>query len=371
MSMKKFILMAAVLTVSVVASARNWRINYDENSGADFKTLKAACESAEVMKGDVLYMEPGFHYGSEADNTITKSGLKIVGPGWGFKTNADEAIEIATTNFLNNISIKADSVHLVGVHIEGKDIVFAKSTSASNPHKGVTIERCKCSKIYASERDLSNSIIRNNFITYELDLGYSISYGCRVNHSIIEGNIIIGFARLGYKSLGSLFDHNTIVSGSGNDNLISSGNGGFQITNNIFIHKANSVNVFYDYNATVVNNNIFSITSEQYAADAASSFPTYSKYPSNQCVGATVANTFVNQVSGDYFDEAMRYTVLEGSVAKTAASNGGECGAFGGAHPYVLNGRPTGIPYLYDVDVPEQPTNNQLTITFKVAGQNE
>ena len=101
--MKKFILMAAVLTVSVVAGARNWRINYDDNSGADFKTLKAACESADVKKGDVLYIEPGFHYGSEADNTITKSGLKIVGPGWGFKTNAGEAIEMATTHFTNNI----------------------------------------------------------------------------------------------------------------------------------------------------------------------------------------------------------------------------------------------------------------------------
>ena len=370
--MKKFILMAAVLTVSVVASARNWRINYDDNSGADFKTLKAACESADVKKGDVLYIEPGFHYGSEAENTISKVGLKIVGPGWGFKTNAGEAIEIATTNFLNNISIKADSVHLVGIHLEGHEIVFSKSTSESNPNKGITIERCKCTRIYGFRIYFSNLIIRNNFITSELSLGENGNgNGCRLNQSIIEGNIITGFVKLGYDCVGSRFDHNTVIGGSGTTRLISSGSGGFQITNNILINKANSEYVFADYNATVVNNNVLSITPEQYAADAASSYPTYSNYPLNQFVGATVANTFVNQVSGDYFDEAMRYIVLEGSVAKTAASNGGECGAFGGAHPYVLNGRPTGIPYLYDVDVPSQPTDNQLKITFKVAGQNE
>lgn len=370
--MKKIILMAAVLTVSVVASARNWRINYDDNSGADFKTLKAACESAEVMKGDVLYMEPGFHYGSEADNTITKSGLKIVGPGWGFKTNAGEAMEIVTTHFLNGITIKADSVHLVGLNVEGYSIWFEKSSTAANPQKGVTIERCKMYCLRASAKHFSNVTIRNNYITSGLSLGSGSDYGSRFNQCVFEGNIILGSTlRLGYGGIGSRFDHNTVIGGWGSDKLLSTCSGGFQITNNILINTANSEYVFYDYDATVVHNNVFSITPEQHAANAASGYPSFSKYSVDQCVGATVANTFVNQTSGEYFDEAMRYFVQEGNVAKTAASNGGECGAFGGAHPYVLNGRPAGIPYLYDVDVPEQPTNNQLTITFKVAGQNE
>ena len=342
--MKKIILMAAVLTVSVVASAKNWRINYDENSGADFKTLKAACESGEVKKGDVLYMEPGFHYGSEADNKITIAGIKVVGPGWGFKTNAGEAMEIVTTHFLNTISISADSVHLVGINLEGRRILLDKTSSQSNPQKSVTIERCRCYTIYAPQKcHFSNLIIRNNFIA--------------------DG--------LGYESIGSRFDHNTLIGGWGSNKLINSGNGGFQITNNILINKANSTYVFNDYDATVVHNNVFSITSEQYAADAASSSPTYSKYTENEFAGASEANTFVNKTTGEYFDDAMLYFVQEGNVAKTADVNGGECGAFGGAHPYVLNGRPTGIPYLYDVDVPSQPTDNQLKITFKVAGQNE
>ncbi|MBO6073952.1 MAG: hypothetical protein J6P74_02310 [Paludibacteraceae bacterium] len=369
--MKKFILMAAVLTVSVVAGAKNWRINYDENSGADFKTLKAACESAEVMKGDVLYMEPGFHYGSEADNTITKSGLKIVGPGWGFKTNAGEAMEIVTTHFLSAISISADSVHLVGINLERRRILLDKTSSQSNPQKSVTIERCRCYTIYAQKSYFSNLIIRNNFIDDGLSINAGSSNGCSVNQSLIEGNIILGASSIGYESIGSRFDHNTLIGGSGSNKLINSGNGGFQITNNILINKANSTYVFNDYDATVVHNNVFSITQAAYEADAASSYPTYSKYSADQCVGATEANTFVNKTTGEYFDEAMRYFVQEGNVAKTADVNGGECGAFGGAHPYVLNGRPVGIPYLYDVDVPAQPTDNQLTITFKVAGQNE
>ena len=364
--MKKFILMAAVLTVSVVAGARNWRINYDENSGADFKTLKAACESGEVKKGDVLYMEPGFHYGSEADNKITIAGIKVVGPGWGFKTNAGEAMEIVTTHFLNGISISADSVHLVGINLEGRRILLDKTSYQSDPQKNVTIERCRCYTINASSRHFSNLIIRSNRIAD----GLSITGGS-VNQSIIEGNIILGASSIGESCIGSRFDHNTLIGGSGTNKLINSGNGGFQITNNILINKANSTNVFKDYYATVVHNNVFSITQAAYEADADDGQITYSKYTENEFAGATEANTFVNKTTGEYFDDAMLYFVQEGNVAKTADVNGGECGAFGGAHPYVLNGRPVGIPYLYDVDVPEQPTDNELKITFKVAGQNE
>lgn len=372
MSMKKFILMAAVLTVSVVASAKNWRINYDENSGADFKTLKAACESGEIKKGDVLYMEPGFHYGSQAENAITVADIKVVGPGWGFKTNAGEAMEIVTTHFLNGLEISADSVHLVGINLEGRNILLNKTSSQSKPQKSVTIERCRCYTIYAPQKcHFSNLIIRNNFIADGLSIHSGSNYGCSVNQSTIEGNIILGASSIGYESIGSRFDHNTLIGGSGTNKLINSGNGGFQITNNILINKANSTNVFNDYDATVVHNNVFSITQAAYEADAASSYPTYSKYTENEFAGATEANTFVNKTTGEYFDDAMLYFVQEGNVAKTADVNGGECGAFGGAHPYVLNGRPVGIPYLYDVDVPEQPTDNQLTITFKVAGQNE
>ena len=67
----------------------------------------------------------------------------------------------------------------------------------------------------------------------------------------------------------------------------------------------------------------------------------------------------------------MYYYVKDDAVAKTADSKGGECGAFGGDYPYQLNGRPNGVPYLYDIVVPTHTDNNQLKISFKVAGNNE
>ena len=82
-------------------------------------------------------------------------------------------------------------------------------------------------------------------------------------------------------------------------------------------------------------------------------------------------NTFVNTTDGVWYDEAMKYQLLETSAAKNASHAGDHCGEFGGVHQYVLFGRPQGVPYIYDVEVPAQPTNNQLHVTFKVARQNE
>lgn len=380
----KFFFMAAIVLCAVAANANTWRINYDENAHADFRTLKQACESPEVQDGDIFYMEPGFHNGSGEDNTISRP-CTVIGPGWGFKNNAGEEIEVSTTHFATHIYIDHDSVHIMGLNLAGLNIMMSKPLYVL--HKDVIIERCRCRIISCSStytygdldggtgKFFQNLTIRNNLVLERIVLAQYVSYSSIVNNIIISNSGYPGISMGGRTGdyIGTRIDHNTVV--KYNNGYCIGGSEettpGAMITNNIAICTVTpyySEHVCAFANGAVNNYNVYSITPEQYAAETTTK---YSDHPTNQYVGATVENTFVNTVQGDFYDEAMRYMVQAGNVAKTAASDGGECGAFGGEHPYVLCGRPQGIPYLYDVDVPEHTTNNTLSISFKVAGQNE
>lgn len=88
-------------------------------------------------------------------------------------------------------------------------------------------------------------------------------------------------------------------------------------------------------------------------------------YPDNYYVGATLENTFIDNITGD------RYLLRDDSVAKGKATDGGECGAFGGSHPYVLSGIPTNMPSITEAKIPTTPTDGKLAITLKIAIQNE
>ena len=101
--MKKLILLAAAVTFAFAANAKVWRINYDENANADFKTITAACSSAKVANTDTLYCEPGNHAGSAGDNVISRKGMKVLGPGWGFEPNYGGTSTIAEAKFANAI----------------------------------------------------------------------------------------------------------------------------------------------------------------------------------------------------------------------------------------------------------------------------
>lgn len=88
-------------------------------------------------------------------------------------------------------------------------------------------------------------------------------------------------------------------------------------------------------------------------------------YPDNHYVGATLENTFIDNITGD------RYLLRDDSVAKGKATDGGECGAFGGATPYVLSGLPYGMPHITEAQIPSTPTDGKLNIKLKIATQDE
>lgn len=376
--MRKILLFAAALLTVTAANAKVWRINYNDNAQADFKTIKACLSWNGFTEGDTLYIEQGNHSGSTADNTISKP-CTVIGIGWGFKDNNYDLSASTSSLLLNGIYIGADNVTLQGVSCMS-DITL--NASCSN----LLIEKCNIRGIYttggsaSTHRALNNLVIKNNYIQNYI---YFAEYWDIFTASIV-GNIIIGDVSFNkyYQGSGNsltyayydniIIDHNTIVS---NGTSLYNINPMTVFSNNIVINTKNADDIKIDYflnSAISTYNNVLSFTSATIADAEYKGDNTYDPLKaSTNKIDATVANTFTCDIAEGIVDNATYYYVKDGAVAKTADSKGGECGAFGGDFPYQLNGRPAGVPYLYDINVPTHTTDNQLKISFKVAGNNE
>lgn len=370
--MKKLFLCLAGAAAALTLNAKVWRVNYDENAKADFKTIAAACATTLVSDGDTLYMEPGLHNGSSTDNTISRP-LTILGPGWGFEANEGALSYYPMALFSNDIQVYVSNVTIKGLRIKGRIYVNGNTNAEEN----FVFERNYCSCVYAF-RLKNNVVVRNNIMSY-------LSIGASIDNVVVENNIFLVansynhtyYVEMGAtsdKNLYNIFRFNTIICTTSYKSLVL--NAQTVCTDNIIIAQNSTYKNFFDWNTTAENlqfkNNVMSISQEEYEADLVAVSPVgYANYPDNIWAGATIENTFVNEIGTIGVDEAMKYMLLPTSPAKNAATDGTDCGAFGGEHPFVLYGRPEGIPYIYDVEVPAYPTDNKLNISFKVAGQNE
>ena len=348
--MRKILFLAAALLTVTAANAKVWRINYEDNAKADFKTIKEACDEAKVKDGDTLYMEPGYHDGSSSDNTITRP-LTVLGPGYSMERNTGSTSPVSSAIFSQSIYVSSSNVHVAGLSVSS---IYISDGTSSVEKSNIVVERCKVSTICYGQ--FQNHItIRNNYVTSCIRQ----SGGDHVNYLSIIGNIVMGYVSLpNYtSSLNNVVQYNTIIGTSLNTSLTAYN---AIVKDNIIINSSDT-KVFNWDETNEFQYNVLSIPSAGAKA----------KFPNNYYVGATTQNTFVMVLTGAYYDYAMQYQLLETSAAKGAAHAGDDCGAFGGTSPYVLFGRPQGVPYIYDVEVPAQPKDNKLHVTFKVKGQNE
>lgn len=128
-----------------------------------------------------------------------------------------------------------------------------------------------------------------------------------------------------------------------------------------------------------VKNSIF-LTSKGgiFATNASGSIIINSLFESSSSSDASIQNnifsiTPTNEFSGypnsiPSFDA--QYQLKETSQAKGYATDGGDCGIFGGDDPYILSGIPS-IPFIYDFDANLQgSTGGGLDVNIKVKSQN-
>lgn len=365
--MKKLFLIAAAATFAFAANAKVWRINYDENANADFRTLTAACASGKVANTDTLYCEAGYHYGSTDDNVISRKGIKVFGPGWGFEPNYGNTATIADARFSNDIRISASNVLVSGVSIN------AGFTTGGSVLKNITIDRCNAGGVWLENKDTLNGITIRNCYLKEINFRYIYKELKNVN---IANNIITERSSWLFPRAIRMIDvskdivsninilRNTIVHYYSDNCCIEVYNS--LIQDNIIINPSTPSKVIYfeTDRGNVIRKNVLSMDGSEIGnADVVANFP------DNYFVGATEAGTLTCTSSNYGFEQY--FQLKDGSPAKNAAYDGGDCGAFGGSTPYSICGRPQGIPYITDVEVPAQPKDNKLTVTFKVANQNE
>ena len=343
---------ATVLLLCSAVQAKTWRINNDPAAKADFLSINDAMGSAEVLDGDMLYLDPGCRLPSQS---ISKS-VTIIGTGYNL-TEAEEAM-------VADIYIQASDIILTGINASG-------SIRWSSSYNNIAIERCKAQKIDINYESCSGVKIIGCYIVGDIHGGGSgVNSGSK---TIIRNSIVLGRIK---NINGGIITNNVIIHDSMNESAVVNHHPllyikNSTITNNIIINTSTySVAVnnvitkcknFTIYNTAVTDynticNNVLSTDADHAWAD----------FPTNKFIGAKVEDIFVNEGN-----QEEKYQLKEGSAAIGYGSNKVDCGAFDGMYPYVLCGRPQFVPYIYDAQIPTTTEDGKLNITLKIKTQNE
>lgn len=305
------------------ASAKVWRVNNLPVANTDFTTLDAAMEAIAV--GDTIMLE-GSPDSYSLSAAISKK-VTIIGPGYYLMDNPNTLENKSSATIQGNVSISSSAA---GTVIEGVRF-YSSSTSTRRLYifaNDVIIRRCYVYHIYFDDNTSTAVNIYNTTITQ-----------CYVE----------GYLR----------------GGQDNDKAYN-----VLITNNIFTESG--VSVSYLYNTTIENNTFYVSTGSTI-------------YNINYIYGSStvqnnifrnannVSGTIRNNVTGTYIGGDSpdgRYQLAEDANAMTAGTNGSQCGAFGGATPYVLSGLPD-IPHIYNIDAPHAASAaGGLSVTIKVGTEN-
>lgn len=333
---KLFVTLTAVAIAATAANATCWRINPSPYAGAQFLTVDDAMNDINVLAGDTLLLDAGKH----GAVSLKRNDLTVIGTGYYLDQNKKWAESQATIVTVANLT--------KGSKIEGctaTEFIYSAEES--------TISRCNTPRIQFNGK---NAIVEDCIINY-LEINS--------DNAIIRNNIITQYAVASRD--GILFENNTVVGTgrSGYDHPLIQNFTNSTIRNNILINTSAgfdsnqtpySTHIFYNCTNCVIQNNVLS-TPERYA-DAS--------YPNNIYAGATVGTMFINEGADD-----AKWQLLDNCAARNAATHGGDCGAFGGATPYVLSGIPMFLPHITEALVPARPTDGKITVRLKIETQNE
>ena len=324
-----------MLVLSVVASAKSYKIGPSSVTGMNFASINAAMSS--VSAGDTLLLDKAYKEMSE--QTVTKAVVII---GNGFDTTTSTIAQVGTLN------LKADGIHVNSLYV----------TTVNFYNKDCRLYRCFVGNSAAwagtSAATGSNSIHSCNF-TGTINKGSSAKAIFDIQNTILytSTNSVI------YNLTNSNICHCAIY-GKGNgdsysliQNITSS-----SITDNI-------IDDYYNASYTISNYNVSSMNTIHH--NVMSGFGNPANYPLNKtsyslksickCTGSTI--------SGTYFE------LKSGSPALNYASDGSDCGIYGGLYPYVDYGRPIYVPYFTNINVPAKATNGTLPISVTVEVQNK
>lgn len=327
-----------MLVLAIATSAKSYKIGPSSVVGMNFTSINAAM--SYVSAGDTLLLDKA--YKETGTQTVTKAVVII---GNGFDTTTSTIAQV------NTLSLKADGVHVNSLYVTnvyfynkdcrlyrcfvGSSASWAGSSDATGSNSihscyfTGTIKGTSAKAIF----DIQNTILYTN--TYNVIENLTNSNIC---HCVIYG--------YGYSSGTTYYIINSVTSSN--------------ITDNIIVNS-------YSVNYTISNYFVSSMNTIHH--NVMSGFQNTTNYPLNHVTSKTLLNAICKctgtTVSGTYFE------LTSGSPALKYASDGSDCGIYGGLYPYVDYGRPIYVPYFTNINVPAKATNGTLPISVTVEVQNK
>jgi hypothetical protein len=346
------IFVAVLAMTATTANAKSWRINSDATQAADFASINAAMNSSDVADGDTLYLDPGCGLSSQ---TVSKQ-VTIVGPGY----LRNDAPYRSATILGDYFYIKAANTKIEGVVISSVLRIMAQY---------VTIERCNLNDYTSIGYNNSNAqyaTIRQCYIKNYIE-GYNSGNASYSGYSTIENNIIISsnYYANGSGGVVNNLQYTTIM----NNYISATHNGEYynawvignitsgMIKNNILLNTGKAKNNVLTKNSnTTVINNVMSCAEG-----------TYTNIGDNKYLDSVDESlVFALQGTND-----QRYQLKTDSPAKGYATDGGDCGPFGGTYPYVISGLPAGYPYYTNAVIGTRAKDGKINVSLNIKMQNE
>lgn len=318
------VFIAALLTTTLFAHAKVWRVNNNAGTSADFSQLDVACNSPQVSAGDTLYIEAsataytGF-------NLYKK--LVMIGPGYllsgangnaGLQANPNSA---STVFYIDSLA--------TGSVFMGLSVTAYLNGATDN----LRFERCMLSvNPWQVGRVMQNLVFNKCLMT-----GFQISSYPTENLQIT--NCIFESIGLNYSSGTNCLIRNNVFYNAG----VTLSNS--YISNNIFYNSS------LTQTACTIKNNIATTNTLPAGNGNVNSLPT--------------ASIFAGSGSRDG-----KFMLATASPAKGAGEtiNGitPDCGAFGTPDPYRLSGIPP-IPTIYELTVPVSVPSTASSVNITVS----
>jgi len=317
--MRKVCAIAAGLLCAVhVSNAAVLRVNNQESAGAPYLDLQIAINEASA--GDTIYVEGSavdYESSVSSDYTVDKK-LHIIGPGYllGQNDSLLQFREEATIGDYFIFSTGAEGSIIEGLHFDDQvrantsNIIIRNNRIDANAYIGINSNEC------------TDILYLQNHLTS--------LYVYRGGDGVIKNNIVSGTI--------------TNTSDAGSE---------LQIVNNTFTTSSTSDAI--KVNGSYVVNNIMAGTIMNGTSNTLeNNFTSAEDYLTN----------FVGPEKGD---SDSKWQLLETSKFYAGATDGGQCGAFGGATPYRLSGLPNSVPQIYKIESSGTATESTgLSVTLKV-----
>jgi hypothetical protein len=354
------LIVLVLLTAATTGSTQNYFVvNNQPGAQADYRSLQGAIDS--VSAGSILLLQPsGIDYG----NVSLHKPLVIYGAGYFLGENAPpstQAKPVTSKVKYMHLGSRASGTVISGIYFtrfkDGTDATVHLDTVSN-----LTVSRC----YFENFAGLAQGSVPRFFnLISSTDLTVRQCYFATSGST--GWNDALMYTASGNAGIQYL---NNIIAGEGNTNAFGN-TGSDQVTfiNNTFLGNVGSHlngNLFHN-NVILYNPNAQPFFFEQMSAASSSNVSNRNIFPN---ASANRVNTALTQdsvfVAGSVTSTDGYFQLRANTIAAGYGSDGKDCGAFGGARPYVLSGIPS-IPHFYSVDVSTDATKQGgLKLQLKV-----